>query len=72
MDHLTDKQAEIVDKLRARYAGVHPVVFQRMLERAATEVELFDILDTFSADYPIAFDADARRLVPAKDILNRG
>lgn len=72
MDFLTDKQLEIVDKLKGRYGNVHPVVFQRVLERAKDEVELFDILDTTPDSFPLVFDSESRRLLPARDMLKKG
>lgn len=71
MDYLTDKQKDIVQKLRERYASVHPVLFQRALEKAKNEVELFDILDTIPTTMPLVFDSYARRLVPTGDMLGK-
>lgn len=72
MDQLTEKQQALVAKLRERYAGVHPVLFKRMLERAKNEVELFDSLDTLPDSYPMAWDVEKRRLTQVMDILKQG
>lgn len=71
MDYLTDTQKEIVGKLRARYSNVHPVLFQRVLEKAKNEVELFDILDTIPDTLPLIFNSDIRRLTPVGDMLKK-
>ena len=71
METLTDKQKEVVAKLRERYKTVHPVVFQRMFERAKNEVELFDILDTMPTSYPLVWDIEKRRLSATMNILTR-
>jgi hypothetical protein len=72
MKELTEKQQEIVAKLRERYGTIHPVLFQRMLDRAKNEVELFDILDTAPATFPLVWDINGRRLTAAMDILGQG
>ena len=70
MDQLTESQQQIVEKLKERYK-VHPVLFQRLLERAKNEVELFDILDTMPRSFPIAWDIENRRLSSVMDILKQ-
>jgi len=71
MEHLSDKQQEVVAKLRGRYNGVHPVLFQRMVERAKSEAELFDILDTLPGSFPLVWDVENRCLTRVMDILRR-
>lgn len=46
---------EIVEKLRERHKDIHPLIFHRSLEHASTEVELFDILETFPNKYPVTW-----------------
>lgn len=70
MNYLTDTQRDIVEKLRLRYSKVHPVLFQRILEKSINETELFDILDTIPDSFPLIFDNDTRRLMPTSLILN--
>ncbi len=69
MDNLTDTQKEIVEKLRVRHVGVHAVLFQRILEKAKNEFEFFDILDTIPDTFPLVFDSNIRRLVPAGNVV---
>lgn len=45
--------SKIVEKLRIRYEEVHPLLFHRSLDRAKSNGELFDILDTLPKEYPI-------------------
>jgi len=53
---------EVVSKLKERYSHLPELVFHRSVERARTEVELFDILDSIP-DYPIAWDSKQRRWI---------
>jgi len=62
----------IVEQLRVKYANIHPLIFHRSVERASTEAELFDILDTLPEHYPVAWDTDAHRWHPVHDITMRG
>lgn len=71
MDQLTPQQSEIVEKLKERYSQIHPVIFQRMIERAKNEFELFDILDTVPESFPLVFDVSARRLTRAVGVLRK-
>jgi hypothetical protein len=69
MDYLTEQQKEIVNKLRDKYVHIHAVLFQRILEKAKDEYELFDILDTIPNSLPLVFDGHNRRLVTPQDIF---
>jgi len=53
----------IVCKLRERYAHLSPLIFQRSVERAQNEGELFDILETIPEAYPLLWDNNTRRWV---------
>lgn len=35
---------EVLKGLKERYRNIHPLIFQRSLERATSETDLFDIL----------------------------
>ena len=50
----------IVVKLKERYKNLHPLIFHRSVERAKTDVELFDILDSFPNKYPIVWNDKKR------------
>ena len=59
---------EIVEKLRERYCDIHPLAFHRSLERAESQGELFDMLDTFPKEFPIVWDEETRRWIHAKEL----
>ncbi len=71
MNNSTGKQREIIESLAKKFSSVHQVLFARIVERANDETELFDILDTMPDSFPMMWDSDKRRLLPAKDMLNR-
>ena len=52
---------EIVQNLVERYDRLPVLILQRSVERAVSEVELFDILDTVPSDYPLVWDNKCRR-----------
>lgn len=60
-------ESHIVKNLREKYASIHPLVFQRSLERAKDASELFDIISLFPNDYPIIWDDEKRRWVKTED-----
>lgn len=53
--------SEIVQKLRARYARLPLLIVQRSIERATTEAELFDILDSVPDSWPMVWNNVSRR-----------
>jgi hypothetical protein len=57
---------KVVDELRRRY-DIHPLLFQRSVEYAATPGELFDILESIP-EYPIVWDVDDRRWKQVDDL----
>lgn len=61
--------AEIVEKLRERYKQIHPLLFQRSVEKAKNDVDLFDILDTIPDSCPIVWSHRDRKWVHTKDLL---
>lgn len=61
----------IVHKLRERYKKVHPLIFQRSLDRAKDDSDLFDILDTIPSEYPIVWNNQERRWVTSDDIFQK-
>ncbi len=62
----------VVDALKRRYAALPPLLVHRSVERAASDGDLFDILDTVPAKYPVVWDEAARRWVPADLFLPAG
>lgn len=51
--------SKVVLKIKDRFK-VHPLLFQRSLERAKNETELFDILSDMPA-HPLVWDEQQRR-----------
>ena len=56
----TMKSDETVEKMRQRYAGVYPLVFQRSVEYATNCGDLFDILESIPKKMPMVWN-DAKR-----------
>ena len=59
---------EVQEALQKRYSHLHPLIFQRSLEKATSNGELFDILESIP-DYPIVWDEKIRRWVKTEDLL---
>jgi hypothetical protein len=51
---------KIQTALQIRYSHIHPLIFMRSLEKAKSNGELFDILETIPKEYPIRWDEDNR------------
>jgi hypothetical protein len=60
---------EVQEALRDRYNHLHPLIFQRSLEKAKSNGELFDILESVPKTLPIVWDDDQRRWVSTDDLL---
>lgn len=60
---------EVQEALRVRYAHLHPLIFQRSLEKSINDGELFDILDSVPDVYPVVWDDLRRRWVHTEDIV---
>lgn len=54
--------------LRERYPQVHPLLFHRCVEKAKTNGELFDLLESLPEEYPIQWD-DKQRVWVSTDLL---
>lgn len=52
---------KIVDKLRKKYSDLHPLLFQRSVERAKSNGDLFDIVDTVIDKYPLSWNEKENR-----------
>jgi hypothetical protein len=60
---------EVQEALKERYSHLHPLLFQRCLEKAKTNGELFDLLESVPQDYPIVWDERKRIWVHTEDLL---
>lgn len=68
-------RAEIVESLKSHF-DVHPLLFHRSLEKATSQGDLFDILDTIPEQFPIIWDDDQHKwensdLLQAKEYENK-
>ena len=68
---MIDSDSEIVQKLKDRYSRIHPLIFQRSIERATTTVHLFDLLDSFPNKYPVVWDCQQKCWVHTDDLTQR-
>lgn len=59
----------VLESLKAKFAHIHPLVFHRSVEKAESDAELFDILDTIPAERPIIWDESVRRWKVTSDLL---
>lgn len=60
---------EVQQALKKRYAHLHPLVFQRSLEKAKTDGELFDMLDTFPQEFPVVWNEADRTWKQTDDLF---
>lgn len=59
----------VIEKLREKYPGLHPLMFQRSVEHARDAGELFEILDSFTHDYPAIWDEETHRWKKQDDLI---
>ncbi|MHA1948748.1 MAG: hypothetical protein ACW987_02670, partial [Candidatus Thorarchaeota archaeon] len=61
---------ELLKGFRERYSDVHPLLFQRSVEKANTPGELFDILETIP-EYPVIWCDKKRSWKTTDDIFQK-
>lgn len=54
---------------REKYAHVHPLVFQRSLEKASSSLELFEILEGVPSESPYCWDDAKKSWVRNEDVM---
>jgi len=59
---------ENIEKLRVLFPTMHPLAFHRSVERAESVAALFTILETFPAEYPVAWDEASHRWKGSDDL----
>jgi hypothetical protein len=59
----------IIASLRAQFQRIHPLIFQRSVERAKSGGELFDILDTIPNGFPLVWCDERKRWAVTKDLF---
>lgn len=57
---------------RSKYAGVHPLVFQRSLERASSLMNLYEILEGLPPEPPYSWDESRRAWARDDDVMAFG
>lgn len=60
---------DIQKALRERYKHIHPLLFLRSMERAKTDGELFDLLDTMPNEYPLVWDEKNHLWCVTEDLM---
>lgn len=60
---------DVQNALKERYSNLHPLIFQRSLEKSENNAELFDILETVPEKYPIVWDDEKREWVFTGNLL---
>lgn len=60
---------ELIGKMRLRYSSIHPLIFQRSVERSRNFSELFNILESFQHKYPIVWNMENRNWEVTKDLV---
>ena len=60
---------EALANFRSKYAHLHPLVFQRSLERASSTLQLFEILESVPSQTPFSWDDSRRAWVRDEDIM---
>jgi len=61
-------EQEVIEKLKKRYSSLHPLIFQRSVERAKDAGQLFDILDSIPEGFPLVWDEDVKRWQVTRDL----
>jgi hypothetical protein len=58
----------IINGLKNKYPDLHPLIFRRSVERAKTNGDLFDIIDTVPKKYPICWNEKEKRWLSTEDV----
>jgi len=61
---------EVQKALKDRYSDLHPMLFHRCLEKANSNAELFDMLDSMPKEFPIIWDEKTRAWI-STDLLQK-
>jgi hypothetical protein len=60
---------QVKESLRQRYLNIHPLIFQRSLEKSRSNVDLFDILEGIKEEYPLIWDEKTRTWKKTDNLL---
>ena len=64
--------AKTMDGLRRRYSSMHPLIFQRSIERATDGGDAFDILEGIPTIFPIVWNDQKRQWVTLANMWLEG
>ena len=59
----------ILNNYKSRYSNVHPLVFQRSVERANSALELFEILEKVPLKPPYSWSESKRAWIVERDAM---
>ena len=60
---------DVQESLIERYSHVPQLIFERTVEKAKTNGELFDLLESFPDSYPVVWCENKRKWVHTSDLL---
>lgn len=61
---------QVIQGMRSKYPGIHPLIFHRSLRRSKTMGDLFDILESAAEEnLPMKWDTDKHKWVHVEDLL---
>ncbi len=66
------KNVKTMDGLRRRYSHLHPLIFQRTIERATSAGEVFDILEGIPNTFPLVWNDNDRKWIVTNLWLEEG
>jgi hypothetical protein len=58
-----------IDNLKIRHSDLHPLILNRSVEHSKSDVELFDILETFPKKYPVIWSDKKKSWVYSKRLF---
>lgn len=59
----------VVKKLKEKYSHLHPLLFHRSVEKAKSNGDLFDIVDTVPDQYPVVWNERDNRWMTLPDLF---
>ena len=60
---------DVQKALKERFSHLSPLIFHRSMEKAQTNGELFDFLDSVPTDYPVVWNDEERRWEHTEDLF---
>lgn len=60
---------DLIESFKKRYNKLHPLIFNRSLEKAENASELFDILESIPKSYPFVWDDSKRKWIKTNDFF---